>query len=73
MSDKTTMLQNYYNIEAALINAEENLRQAEDILRRNFVVNYKGYCANELHDKINEIYSYRQDVVNRIIPEIKKL
>lgn len=72
-TDKFTMESNYIKVENALYEAYENLRKAEEILRSDLVIDRVGYCANEINERRTKIYNYRENVRNRILPEIRKL
>lgn len=73
MTDKTIMENKYLDVVDRLDDAYDCLNEAEKILRTSIIIDHCGYYANDISERKTKIYNYRQDVINRILPEIRKL
>ena len=70
---KNDMLNVYYDVSYYLDKAEENLRNAENILHEDMVINNHGYKTSDISNFRQSLVNFKYDVDYRIIPAIKDM
>ena len=70
---KNEMLNVYYDVSYYLEKAEENLRNAEDILHEDMVINDCGYKTSDISDFRQSLVDFKYDVDYTIIQAIKEM
>lgn len=73
-TNKNAMEMYYKRVLNYLKFADESLREAEDILKSDFIIDNNSHCADDIDYARDRIYSYETEIVSdRILPAIRNL
>lgn len=70
---KSEMLNVYYDVSYYLEKAEENLRNAENILRQDLLINKEGYRVEDIANFRQVLVNSKDDIDYKVIPAINNM